>query len=60
MMYTAVGWDYSSAFDRVSPDICCSLWISVGIPELVADRFHDIWKGIQRVVELEGQTAKAT
>eukprot|EP00969_Alexandrium_andersonii_P228823 10106314-Alexandrium_andersonii.AAC.1 len=45
VMYTAVSWDYSSAFDRVSPDTCRSLWTSFGIPELIANSFHDVWKG---------------
>eukprot|EP00969_Alexandrium_andersonii_P035178 1540667-Alexandrium_andersonii.AAC.1 len=56
-VYCATSWDYSSAFDRVAPGICCELWRRSGVPTKVTKGIFSLWTDVRRVLELGGETA---
>eukprot|EP00969_Alexandrium_andersonii_P169131 7476673-Alexandrium_andersonii.AAC.1 len=55
----ATSWDYSSAFDRVDPRICCAVWQELGVPQKVVSSLLDLWTNLSRVLEYKGEVASA-
>eukprot|EP00969_Alexandrium_andersonii_P179170 7921030-Alexandrium_andersonii.AAC.1 len=57
-LYTATSWDYASAFDRVSPSVCCDVLAMCGVPQHIVRGILNLWTDVRRVLELGGDTAE--
>eukprot|EP00969_Alexandrium_andersonii_P297229 13135487-Alexandrium_andersonii.AAC.1 len=53
--YWATSWGYSSAFDRVSPDLVGGIWQLFGVPPRILNSFLDMWGDMDRYVEMSGE-----